>query len=193
MYLGALWVHGQDGNPDRLALAAHGLRELMEKLPMYLDLPIATKPPSLKDKVRGLAQSWGNCAKNSTCGGNPGWSGAIDGSLRKFLRKSHEFFAWFEVEHPTRKRRITNILRSLDYLKTPLPKAIEELRVEEWDKSHEYFELVSHHTHTTTFEDFVSWVTALEYFLLDRLHPRTFDDHGELDEIIKEGEANAQS
>ncbi len=109
------------------------------------------------------------------------------------MRKALEFFAWFEVEHPTRNQRITKILRGLDHLKTPRPKPIEELRIEEWDRCHEYFELVSHHTHTTTFEDFVSWFTALECFLLDRLRPRTFDDHTELDKIIKEGEANAQS
>jgi len=32
MYLGALSVLDRQGNPDRLALASHGLRELMEKM-----------------------------------------------------------------------------------------------------------------------------------------------------------------
>ena len=50
----------------------------------------------------------------------------------------------------------------------------------------------SHHNLSTTSEEFWSWVSALEYFLLDRLIPRTFEDHAKIDEIIKEGEGNAQ-
>lgn len=38
MYFGAVLVLRQIGNPDRLALAAHGLRELMEKMPRFLDV-----------------------------------------------------------------------------------------------------------------------------------------------------------
>ena len=46
IYLGSLLVLSQLENPDSLALAAHSLRELMEKLPKYRDLPAAKKPPS---------------------------------------------------------------------------------------------------------------------------------------------------
>jgi hypothetical protein len=62
MYLGALHVFQQRANPDRLALAAHGLRELMEKLPKYVDIPArgqAKSQPTLYVKVRELADSWG--------------------------------------------------------------------------------------------------------------------------------------
>ncbi len=41
MYLGAILVFGQRGNPDAIALAAHGLRELMEKLARHLNVPMA--------------------------------------------------------------------------------------------------------------------------------------------------------
>ena len=39
MYLGGLHVLRQEGNPDREALAAHAIRELMEKLPQFVDVP----------------------------------------------------------------------------------------------------------------------------------------------------------
>jgi len=191
MYLGSLLVIRQMENPDLLALTAHGLRELMEKLPRYLDLPVAAKPPSLKEKVRNLLQSWGNAAKHSPCLLNPAWSGTIDGSLQKFLKRAQEFFAWFEGEHPTRRQQTAKVLRSLDPMGRPLPAPIEQLRIEEWDKCHDYFEEVSHHTILSSQEDFTSWLAVLECFLLDRLRPRTFEDHTEIDRIISEGEANA--
>jgi hypothetical protein len=191
MYLGSLLVLRQIENPDLLALAAHGLRELMEKLPRYLDLPVAAKPPSLKEKVRSLLQSWGSAARHSQCLLDPAWSGAIDGPLRKFLKRTQEFFSWFESEHPTRKQQTAKVLRSLDPINRPLPAPIEQLRIEEWDKCHNYFEGVSHHTILLPPEDFTSWLAVLERFLLDRLRPRTFEDHTEIDRIISEGEANA--
>ena len=191
MYLGSLLVFRQVENPDSLALAAHGLRELMEKLPRYLDLPVATRPPSLKEKVRSLSKSWSNAERSSERRGNPAWSGAIDGPLQKFLKKTEEFFAWFKLEHPTRRQQTAKILRSLDPMDRPLPTPIEQLRIEEWDKCHDYFEGVSHHTILSSSEKFTPWLVALERFLLDRLRPRTFEDHSELDRIIREGEGNA--
>src|SRR5262249_46050749 len=191
MYLGSLLVLRQIENPDLLALAAHGLRELMEKLPRYRDLPVTAKPPSLKEKVRNLLQSWSNTAKHSQCLLDPAWSGTIDGPLLKFLKRAQEFFSWFESEHPTRKQQTAKVLRSLDPMDRPLPAPIEQLRIEEWDKCHNYFEGVSHHTIPSSPEDFVLWLAVLDHFLLDRLRPRTFEDHTEIDRIISEGEANA--
>ncbi len=58
MYLGALRVLADEHNPDRLPLAAHGIRELLEKLPRYLKVPTQAaapkKLPSLKEKVQHL-------------------------------------------------------------------------------------------------------------------------------------------
>jgi len=39
MYLGGLFALNQYNNPDKLCLCAHSMRELMEKLPEYLDIP----------------------------------------------------------------------------------------------------------------------------------------------------------
>jgi hypothetical protein len=191
MYLGSLLVLRQTENPDLLALAAHGLRELMEKLPRYFDLPVGTKPPSLKVKVLELTRSWGNAVKNSKCGENPSWSGVIDSPLRKFLKKTQEFFTWFEAEHPTRKQQTAKVLRGLDLIDRPLPAPIEQLRIEEWDKCHDYLKGVSHHAILPWPGDFISRLEVLECFLLDRLRPRTFEDHAEIDRIIREGETNA--
>src|SRR5512132_2198654 len=48
----------QRDNPDRISLAAHGMREVMEKLYVYIDVPVPAKPPSMKSKVQALRQEW---------------------------------------------------------------------------------------------------------------------------------------
>lgn len=191
MYLGSLMTLQQAGNPDSLALAAHGLRELMEKLPIYLDAPVDVKTQSLKGKVRELVPSWSGTLERSSCYSESGWSGEIDRHLRKFLKRSHRFFDWFEAERPTRKQKAAEALRELDPLKQPLPEPIAGLRVEEWDRFHDFFEGVSHHGINPSQDDFTVWQSAFESFLLDRLRPRTFEDHAEIDKIISEGENNA--
>jgi hypothetical protein len=69
MYLGALRVLSDDTNPDRFALAAHELRELMEKIPQWLDFPIRREEgrKSLKERVRDLCVQWNSTLKRTAC------------------------------------------------------------------------------------------------------------------------------
>ena len=192
MYFGAFSVLNQEGNPDRLALTSHGVRELMEKMPRYLDLPVPPEGPRLGDKVRSLVPVWEKVLSRSNWSGNDGWVGTIDEVLREFLRKARELFAWFNVERPMRRERMTRVIRGLDPSGRSLPPPIEKLHVDEWVEYHDYFNDVAHHRITPTSEDFELWLGALESFLLDRLRPRTFEDLEIIDLIIKEGEGNAQ-
>jgi hypothetical protein len=50
MYIGALVVLADQDNPDRFAQCAHSLRELMEKLPEYFDVPAKARMESLGAK-----------------------------------------------------------------------------------------------------------------------------------------------
>ncbi len=193
IYFGALITLERKDNPDRLAQAAHGLRELMEKLPKYLDLPIEKKPPSLKEKVRRLAQRRDKALDNSSSRDGSVWRGEIDDHLQKFLKESDEFFDWFEVEHLTRRGRTVKMLRRLDPSALPLPEPLEEPNIEQWNKCNDHFQGVSHHTISGVEEDFRSQLSALESFLLDRLAPRTSEDFAVIDELIREGEASGKS
>jgi hypothetical protein len=192
MYLGSLLVLDHTHNPEHLAHASHSLRELMEKLPMYLDMPVPAQLPTLKDKVQQLRQIWDHTYRHSTCRGDPGWQGSIDKPLLKLLTKMEEFFGWFAADRPTRKQRTSKILRNLDPAGLPLPKPIENLHVEEWDRCHDFFEAGAHHKAVES-EEFKIWLAFLERFLLDQILPRTFEDHLILDQIIREGEADANS
>ena len=192
MYLGALLVLHQTENPERIPLAAHALRELMENLPKYLDLPVPKKPPSLKVKVMNLNQDWQHATKSSVCNANPLWSGAIDVPLQKFLERVNKFFEWFQTEHPMRRERTEKLLKALDPLSRRLPGPIGDLRIEEWVECFDYFVPIAHHAPVSTLEDFKAWLDVLERFLLDRLKPRTFEDLAKIKEIIEEGESDAE-
>jgi hypothetical protein len=67
MYLGALKAFEQSANPEMYVHAAHSMRELMEKMPQYLDLPVEEHIPSLKERTRYLADNWVNGARRSGC------------------------------------------------------------------------------------------------------------------------------
>ena len=190
MYLGALSVLKQASNPDRVAQAAHGLRELLEKLPRILDMPVESKLPNMKEKIRLLQKSWSRAKSDSEWLKNPTNSASVDGPIRKFLVDSETFFSWFDTDHLTRKQQATRVVRSLDPQKKLLPAPIEKLHVEAWEQYRDHFVLVSHHNVVETFDEFVKWMDGVEGYLLDRLVPRTFEDFTSLRTIIGEGEVN---
>jgi hypothetical protein len=184
MYLGALFVRRQHDNPDRISLAAHGMREVMEKLYVYIDVPVPAKPPSMRAKVQVLRQEWVRIS------GETEQATEINGELRRFLAKTREFFEWFDHDHPTRLQRIVAILRVLGASGGSLPSFIEDQRAREWKARHEFFDRVAHHGDCSE-EEFDVSADVVERLLLDYLRPRTFDDFATIDAIIEEGEKDA--
>jgi Schlafen, AlbA_2 len=184
MYLGAQSVLRQRDNPDRISLAAHGMREVMEELYVYIDVPVPAKPPSMKAKVQALRQEWVRVA------GEAEQAAEITGHLRRFLVKAREFFDWFDRDHPTRLQRVVAILRRLDPSGQSLPAFIEDQRAREWKARHEFFDRVAHHGDCSN-EEFEASADAVERLLLDYLRPRTFDEFATMDAIIEEGEKDA--
>jgi hypothetical protein len=193
MYFGAIAVLEQRDNPETLVLAAHNLREMMEKLPKYLDLPVSAKPLSLKEKVQDLIRRRDKAINNSSCHTEDGWQGEIDKPLRQFLREMDEFSGWFKESQPTRRQRIAKVIRGLDPSGRALPESLENKQLALWDRCNDFFQGVSHHTKDCTQEAFEEQLSILENFLLDRLSPRTFEDFAVIDKLIKEVEEGDQS
>ena len=188
MYLGAIAALEQRSNPERLVSAGHLIREMMEKLPKYLDLPAQGKPMSLREKVQELLRKRDNAVQRSSCHPDGSWKGQIDGSLQGFLDAVDEFFEWFADVHPNRRERISSVIRRLDPSGRSLPEPLANKQIELWDAHNSYFQGVSHHTIDGSDLEFESKLSVLEGFLLDRLLPRTFDDFARLDDLIREGE-----
>lgn len=192
MYLGSLTVLSDTRNPDRLALAAHGLRELMEKIPSFVDVRIKAQKEGLKGKVIELDVAWKATVENGNSYNGGTWSGEIDRGLSRFLRKLESFFQWFREHHPRRKAEIAATLEGLDPSGSSLPEPLAALNVETWENIRDFFVDVAHHRRpNTTGNEFSRWLDALERFLVDRLRPRTFPDLDAIDRIIREGEDHA--
>ncbi|WMW22751.1 hypothetical protein RE476_02715 [Methanolobus mangrovi] len=191
IYLGTLIALKQNENPDHLALAAHGARELMEKLPSILDVPMKAHGESLKSKVIDLEGVWLNALNKSKTLNNQKWEGEIDRPLSKLLSKLDSFFEWYNNHYPRRKAEVAKVLRELDISGLTLPNYLEDSNIKKWSEIRDFFQGVSHHQKITTSEIFYQKLEALEIFLLERLLPQTFIDIKEIDELILEGESNA--
>lgn len=192
MYVGTLTVLKHNENPDHLALAAHGVRELMEKLPLFVNVPIKAQSKALKSEVRNLEKTWLTTRNKSQSYNNQTWEGEIDAPLHKLLKKLHLFFEWFDDDYPSRKAEFAETLRGLEISGRTLPTPLEELNIKAWFEIRDFFQSVSHHQNpTTTDDEFCQMLEALERFLIDRLHPQTFTDFNKIDEIIREGESDA--
>jgi len=191
-YLGARRVLEDESNPDRLAQAAHSVRELLEKSPKYFDVPGPKGGSNLKSEAKNLDAAWARALKNSHCLDDGKWSGEIDGSLRKFLGKAKKFFEWLNDERPPRVEEARGFLRRTDRGPYPLPDRIESLRLQEWDEYREFFVAAAHHGGVTA-EDLDRWIASFEDFLLKQLAPPTFEDRGEIRRIVAEAEGRADS
>jgi len=192
MYRGGIHVLNDPSNPDRFAQCAHSMRELMEKLPQWLDVPTSAKKANLKEKVREVEDAFCKVKKRTKTFSHPkDWCGAIDTPLQKFLVKLSVFFDWFQSDHPKRRDEVHRALTRLDNSGQELPKPLADLNVHAWGKKKDYFIAISHHIGLANEHEFLKWIDALERFLLDRLEPRTFDDLSEIDTLLEEGKNDA--
>lgn len=192
IYRGAMIALSQDRNPEKLVQAAHSLRELMDRIPDYLDVPVKARRQSGGDKMRSLVAAFRRAVDETDCHDSGEWNGCIDVPLRRFLCQLERDLNWIDSHLGRRKQEAAKIIRALDVSGRPMPETIERSNVDVWDAIREFFVGVAHHRATTE-EEFDSYMGALEGFLLERMRPRTFDDFAELDALIREGEADDQT
>lgn len=179
IYVGALRVLADSSNPDRLALGAHAIRELMNLIPRYFELPIEEKDDSLGNKVHALSDAWRQEQSRSRPPGDP--------FSAKFVGQLAAFFAWHVRHHPKQREFAATLLAYLDPSKRALPPPIEELRVAEWRAMRDFFVGAAHHKACEQAE-LETWLESLETFLLNLVKPRFFENADELDALIAEAE-----
>lgn len=189
LYECALRVLSDESNPGRLLLAAHAIREMTGALPKSLDLPILAEQGRLGDQVSALEATWAK-ATTSKCNSDGKWAGEIDGPLRNLLEALHGFFQWFKDNLPKRRGVVAGLFRSVDPSGKPLPKTIEEKRIDRWLALHDYFVRVAHQSSTAEAE-FQPALDALEQVLLDLLYPQPSADFSAIDALLAEEDPNA--
>lgn len=193
MYLGALRVFADESNPDRLALAAHGLRELMEKMGPALGVSGAMRGVGMTQKVQALRKVWVASCEASVSFSDGQWGGeVIDDPLRDYLGTSDDLFRSMPEEARSRRSAAEEVLRHMDPLQGEMPEPIAAERVREWMDTWKFFERVCHHGEATEGQ-FDTRLDAFETLLQGYLVPETFGVHDDLDAIIEEGERIADS
>ena len=185
MYLGSVLVLGQRENPERYRQSAHTLREMLNAMPKALGLAAAATTQRTHDALQRPKKRWSKALHQSDCYQNGQWQGQIDGSLRGALKEVEVFFGWYEENSPKRLESLALTVRTLDASGRPLPAALESLAVATFDRMREYFVDVCHGVAANE-QEYEGYLVALELFLLDRLSPRTFDDHNTIDSILAE-------
>jgi hypothetical protein len=191
MYLGAQVALKDSANPEHFVLAAHCVRELIEKVPEIVAVSTPAHAETLGAKVGELEQAYDRAAANTKLK-SPKWNGEIDGPVRKLLEKIRQFCEWKKQHMPSRNQEIAETMRALDGPGRVLPADLEKLAVQEWQEMRDYFVNVAHHrTSDPTLEEFDDRLWSLERILLRKLNPSTFADFDAIDAIVEAGERHA--
>lgn len=188
MFEGALDTLNNTRNPEHLPQAAHSIRELMEKLPRYIDVQTSNKF-DIKNRVNQLIQYWEKI--KGTCDNiiaNELDNVEIDDKFRKFLNKVDTFFTDYNQHSPSKRKETADTLSTIDLSEIGLPESLMSLDCKKWLEFNMFFQGISHHGRKTTDEVFNQWLDAFERFLVERMVPQTFDSFDQLDELIAEGE-----
>lgn len=170
--------------PDRLPLAAHSFRELIEKLPN--DGTTIDQGPALADEVNALRSRWNKAlAEDAVHGGEP-WCRGVGEFLRAFLVAATEFFIRREAVAGGRRQEAVKFLDRLDVGTVALPEDVQQKNAAHWLKLRRYFTDVSHHRFPAEDGEFRERVTQLEVFLHSRLIPRPTADFAAIDALLQE-------
>jgi hypothetical protein len=188
MYLGALWVLDQPGNPDRMAQAAHSLRQVIEKLGERFGAPLKTAG-ALGEKVRDLRLKWckGDLPSVFEAGAA---SGALDPRFRSILGEVGKFFAWYDENEPSRREQVARFLAHTDPSRRRPPEPVEKRLTKRWLDVSGALSAIAHHGRNGSETRVRELLDRLNTLIVDALRPRTFERQDEIDGIVAEGEGS---
>ena len=179
-YIGALYALNNHHNPDRVAQAAHSLRELLQKLPRvvqgnevhvsatdFAGMRRNINDRILKDKER-YPESW----KNKR----------IDACLDKTLRKVEDYFS--HNRQPTRKEQIKQAVATIDPMVNSLGSGIQEVKRNQYHHLWNQLEEFSHHGRRPDVAEFKKCLEELENIVFDLLAPVTAQDQEGIQTIL---------
>ena len=180
-YLGALYALDNHYNPDRIAQAAHSLRELLEKLPLVVqesDVQIGTI--DFKGTRRGINARILKDKKHYP----EGWKGKqINTHLDKTLRKVVDYFEL--NQQPTRGERMQQAVATIDPMANSLDGEIRERKRNQLLRLWQSFERFTHHNRNPDLEEFNKCLEELENTIFDLLAPITAQDQKEIQTILR--------
>ena len=180
-YLGALYALDNPYNPDRIAQAAHSLRELIEKLPNVIHGPSVPANTSYFHNARGKIKDLISRSKKRF---PEGWKGRqIDKNLAKALTEVEKYLEL--NKQPNRRERIQQAIATIDPMVDQLDSEIQEAKRNQlfnlWDR----LEGFTHHKSNTDTVEFSNCLKELENTIFDLLAPITAQDQEEIQTILR--------
>lgn len=189
VYLGAVMVMGQSANPDRIALAAHGLREVAEMLERDLGAAVRTQGESMGSKANVLDDAYARAEDLVAEAIEATAPATIDGRLRLLLRRVMEFVEWNREFAPRKRDRARRAVRTMavpGVLSTPQH---VETHVDELLGCHRRLNEIAHHSSASEAQ-MTAEIDRFEKLLLALLGGRSMQLR-ELDELLGGGDGNA--
>jgi hypothetical protein len=190
IYEAVVRIIGAADVPDQLSLAAHAMRELMERLPLAFDLPIDEKS-RLFNRLDELERALAQAQTTSACRTTDGWQGEIDSPVAKVLAAVEELV---DDRHRFWSSRSATAVELMNRLEPTLARRSAPLvntDADVWLDLRRYFESVSHHHHVfdslqTSASEFGDRVRTIEVLLLNKLRPPTAADFEEIDGLMSQ-------
>ena len=114
---------------------------------------------------------------------------SIAAPVRGLLGELEKFFQWQELNRPARAKMIARHLSELSGAGPAPPVDLFEEEVFGWRAADDYFKKVAHNgVENLDCDEFLRRMSFIENSLLRRLRPRSVEQLGELDALIREAE-----
>ena len=185
-YEGALCALENHYNPDRVAQAAHSLRELLQKLPEAVpesSVQVEGSGDSKKSKFINMRNKIDNWLSRSKERYPEGWKGnKIDKHLAKALTEMEEYLEL--NQQPNRGERVQQAIASIDPMYYQLHSGIQEAKRERLLKLWKRLENFTHHNINLDITEFKECLDELEIIVFDLLAPITAQDQQEIQTIL---------
>jgi hypothetical protein len=182
---------GDSKTLDRVAMAAHCLREVMEKLPECAGLTAFGVAGNAADVVKTIADDLEKLKVDSPAARN-NWTGEIDIRMQEFILGVDGRLAQFREISKTRVSQARDTFRALDPTGRPLPEVHEDANLRAWNDLRKYFVNVAHHRFTILEEEFQIKIAEFEVMAGARIAPTPTDEADLIDRLIEEAERGDQ-
>ena len=188
IYGSCLPVFYDNANPGRLPLAAHAMRELIDKSPILTDRQPVPQGDTVGNRIQLVKQAYLAMKEHGFDNNFP--LDAAEGSIRRVLAALDGFFEWMENNRPQLAKKTAEMLSDLSGPGQALPVDVSNSEVDRWIAANDYFKKVAHHGQDSVNEnEFMIHMTFVESVLLQRLQPPAVADLDALDALIQEGES----
>ena len=179
-YIGALYALDNHCNPDRVAQAAHSLRELLEKLPRVIQ---GSNVQGSRTDFKGMRRNINDRILKDKEHYPDGWkNGNINARLDKTLRKVEDYFK--RNQQPTRDEQIQQTVAAIDPMVNSLDIEIQEAKRNQYYNLWHQLEGFTHHKSKANIEEFVDCLKELENIVFDLLAPIIAQDQKEIQTIL---------